>query len=323
MIKRIKRRASILIGGLGVHLLSISGLYSGFFKDWRWAIFDKAERMGIHILPVHYYTPIPASAEIKFDDQTSVFAAVSGDVLDSAVNTLSEMVDRYKDEYSDLADRKPFEKQETISEFRFGLAPYSTIEAELLYGLVRSAKPSQIIEIGSGHTTLLIAEAIRAEAGYSPVFECIEPYRPKYLQNLPPEVTTFNDSPLQSITMDRFREMGKGDILFIDSSHVVNYGSDVVYEICAILPNLSPGVLVHFHDIFLPYEYPTEWIENSKFFWNEQYMISALVQGSQRYKVVFPLHQIYRERRKEMDALFPLLVRPNQRPGAYWLEIVG
>ena len=323
MIERIRRRAAILMGRLGLFLIKRSGLYSQFFAEWRWAIFDNAEKCGIHILPVHYYSPIPNSTELRFDDKTPLFAAASEDVLDSAIRSLTDLAERYKGAYVKIAARRRFEHSDLVSEFRFGKAPYSTVEAELLYGLIRSTRPSQIIEIGAGHTTLLTAEAIRAEADYTPTFECIEPYRPDYLQTLPSEVTAFNDTPLQSIPIERFKEMQAGDILFIDSSHVAKYGSDVVYEISALLPKLNAGVLVHFHDIFLPYEYPTDWLVCSKFFWNEQYVLSALVQDNPRYKIKYPLHQLYRQRRDRLQRLFPLLSQPEHRPGAYWLEIIG
>lgn len=321
MIGRIKRHTAILMGRLGVFLIGRSGLYSDFFAAWRWAIFDTAEKSGLHILPVHYYSPAPNSTELCFDDREPIFAAASEEVLDIAIQSLRELVGRYRDAYCEIAARPRYEGSDPVSEFRFGKAPYGTVEAELLYGLIRSTRPSQIVEIGSGHTTLLIAEAIRDESDYYPIFECIEPYRPDYLQALPPEVTAFNDKPLQSVPIGRFQGLQAGDILFIDSSHVARYGSDVVYEITALLPKLKPGVLVHFHDIFLPYEYPTDWLKNAKFFWNEQYMLSALVQDNPRYTIMYPLHQLYRQRRDDVQRLFPLLSQPEQRPGAYWLRI--
>lgn len=323
MLERIRRRATILMAHLGLFLIKRSGLYDRFFADWRWATFGSAEKLGIHILPAHYYSPIPNSTELHFDEKTPLFAAASGEILDFAVRFLTDLTTRYQGAYSEIAASRPFEDRDFVSQFRFGKAPYSTVEAELLYGLIRSKRPSQIIEIGAGHTTLLTAEAIRAEAEYAPIFKCIEPYRPNYLRKLPSEVTAFNDTPLQSVPVERFQELQAGDILFIDSSHVAKYGSDVVYEISALLPRLNTGVLVHFHDIFLPYEYPTDWVVGAKFFWNEQYVLSALVQDNPRYEIKYPLHQLYRQRRDALQRLFPLFSQPEHRPGAYWLEITG
>ena len=321
LIAKLRTRAAVLMAQVGIRMLKASGLFTGYFANWRWAVFDEAQRAGLHILPVHYYSPVPDTAHLTLDDQAPVYFAAEPETLQAATDDLQDLVDRFGERFDEIAARPSYADSEQITQFRFGKAPYRSLEAELLYGLIRARKPSQIIEIGSGHTTLLMAEAIRAEEDYAPVFECIEPYRPDYLKTLPPEVTRFNDTPLQSVPLDRFRNLQAGDILFIDSSHVVSYGSDVVYEMSVILPRLAPGVLVHFHDIFLPYEYPTDWMTDAKLFWNEQYMLSAMLQDNARYKVRFPLHQLYRERREDMQRMFPLLAEPYHRPGAYWIGI--
>lgn len=325
MLRKIRIHMSILAARLGILFLEKSGVFSGYFSEWRWAVFDWAERRGLHVLPVHYYSPIPEVGRLELDDQEARFAYADNDALDNAVRDIAALVVRYGTTYAEIAGRRPYSNSENIEEFRFGIAPYSTGEAELLYGLIRSKKPNQILEVGSGHTTLLISEAIRDEAksGYNPHFECIEPYRPDYLNPPPSEVTRFCDTPLQSIGIERFKQLEAGDILFIDSSHVVSYASDVVYEIASILPNLEAGVLVHFHDIFLPYDYPSDWIGASKFFWNEQYMLSAMLRGNPRYRIKYPLYQLFRQRRDTMENLFPLLSEGGHRPGAYWLEILG
>lgn len=320
----LQLKMRLLTARLGLFFLVKSGLFTGYFSAWRWAIFDRARQLGLHILPVHYYSPIPDVSRANADDQTPKYFGADAQTLDRATEDLKGFVQSYGDAYQRIATRPPYHGDERISEFRFGMAPYATVEAELLYALIRSRKPAQIVEIGCGHTTLLIAEAIRDEADYTPVFECIEPYRPAYLKELPDEVTTFQDAALQTVSLERFEQLEAGDILFIDSSHVVGYGSDVVYEFLSILPRLKPGVLVHVHDIFLPYEYPNDWVLESKFFWNEQYMLAALIQDNPRYRVRYPLHQLYRERSKAMHQLFPRLAdESGYKPGAYWLEIAS
>lgn len=323
MLDRLRLRLALFAARAGVWLLKRSGVYDGFFAPWRWALFDAAERQGLHILPVHYYSPVPDLRQVALDDRTPRFAGASAAELDAALEELSGIVASYGDDLNRIAGRPPFVRgRDTFTEFRFGVAPYSTVEAELLYGFIRSRRPGRIIEIGCGHTTLLMSEAIRACSpdGYAPDYICIEPYRPPYLRDLPPEVSRFHDGKLQSAPLDIFESLGPGDLLFIDSSHVVSYGSDTVYEILEILPNIKPGVLVHFHDIFIPYDYPTDWIRESRFFWTEQYMLSALLQGGTRFRIRFPLHQLYRERREALQALFPLLEDPRHRPGAFWIE---
>lgn len=325
MLERLRLRLSVLTGRAGLWLLKRSGLYDGFFAPWRWALFDRAERMGLHVLPVHYYSPVPELGRIVLDDTTPRFVAAGSGTLEAALADLSGLVGRYGDAFRGIAARPPQGPGETVGEFRFGRAPYSTVEAEALYGLIRATRPARIVEIGCGHTTLLMAEAIRAEAadGYRPDYVCIEPYRPAYLETLPAEVSHFHDAPLQSVPAAIFGDLRAGDILFIDSSHVVSYGSDTVYEILTILPRLAPGVLVHFHDVFLPYEYPSDWLGTARFFWTEQYLLAAVLQGSDRFAIRYPLHQLYRERREALQALFPLLSDERHRPGAFWIEVAG
>ncbi len=178
--------------------------------------------------------------------------------------------------------------------------------------------------MGCGHSTFLMSEAIAAEAatGYAPDYSCIEPYRQPYLQSPPPEVSRFLETPLQALPLETFDALEAGDLLFIDSSHVMMRGSDTVHEMLEIFPRLKPGVMVHIHDIFLPYDYPEEWFTQARFFWAEQYMLDAFLRGNCGFEVRFPLHQLYRERRAELQALFPLLADPAHRPSAYWIEVV-
>ena len=143
LIRKIRRKAAHIAANMGVSLLYRSVLYSDFFGDWRWAIFDKAEKLGFHILPVHYYTPIPAFDDLNHDERPPLLASASDEVLDSATTALSNMVGLYQDDYSEIANRKPFEAHENISEFRLGKAPYSSWEAELLYGLIRSTRQTK------------------------------------------------------------------------------------------------------------------------------------------------------------------------------------
>lgn len=320
MLKAVQSRLSLQMAMIGLHLLRLSGLYNSYFGRWRFAMFDRAQQAGLHVTPVHYYTPIPDTSALAFDDATPRYLAAGEDALDEAMEDLTAIATRYANTFSRIASRP---RSETVEDFRFGKAPYSTVEAETLYGLIRSRRPGKVVEIGCGHTTFLIAEAIRDEDGYAPDYTCIEPYRPDYLKTPPTEVSRFIDQPLQDVPLETFQDLEAGDILFIDSSHVVAYGSDTVHELTTILPVLKPGVLVHIHDIFLPYEYPTKWLKESRFFWAEQYMLSTLMRDNPRYRILFPLHQLYRQRRAPLQALFPLLEDPAHVPGAYWIEIAG
>jgi hypothetical protein len=166
---------------------------------------------------------------------------------------------------------------------------YGTIDAAALYAMVRETRPKRIVEIGSGSSTLVTAAAIRAnQAGdpsYKPTFTCIEPFLSDYLKGGVPGVSEFIEKPLQDVPLDLFANLEDGDILFIDSTHVVSFGSDVLYEYLTILPALASGVLVHIHDIFLPNDYPENWLKEHRFFWNEQYLLEAFLAMNSSYTI--------------------------------------
>lgn len=317
MLKRTKLFARLIMVRIAIWLLKATGFFHSYYAGWRWAVFERAQAAGLHILPVHFYTPIPDTNALELDENAAPFYRADDACVEQAFELLGDFADKYVTEFTELRERTGDGK----SKFVFGKAPYNTVEAEALYGLIRTRKPRRIVEIGCGKTTFLISQAISEEADYTPEYTCIEPYRPAYLRSLPPEVNDFRDQMLQEIDLSFFEQLEAGDILFIDSSHVVARESDTIYELLSLLPCLKSGVLIHIHDIFLPYDYPVQWTKESYYFWAEQYMLDALLQGNSRYKVILPLHQLYREHFDRTAALFPLVSDVGQRPGAYWLEV--
>ena len=93
--------------------------------------------------------------------------------------------------------------------------------------------------------------------------------------------------PVQEVPLSLFRTLQANDVLFIDSTHVVSMDSDVLYECLRILPELAPGVLVHFHDIFTPFDYPKKFVMTNLCFWAEQYLLEAFLSFNSAYKVVW------------------------------------
>src|SRR5260370_42692915 len=117
--------------------------------------------------------------------------------------------------------------------------------------------------------TVIITAALRGAGMTETIFSCIDPLLPDYLKTNQTSFRRTIERPLQEIPLERFRELEEGDILFIDSTHVVRFDSDVVYEILEIMPLLRPGVIIHVHDIFYPNDYPERWLQNYRFFWSE------------------------------------------------------
>lgn len=153
---------------------------------------------------------------------------------------------------------------------RFEQDWFPGLDAAIAYTLVRARRPRRIVEIGSGHSTRFLARAI-ADGGLSTTLTAIDPAPRATLTGLPVD---WQRLPLQRADRSAFESLAAGDVLFVDSSHVLVPGSDVDVVLNEIWPLLSPGVLVHIHDIFLPDSYPESWAWRG---YNEQNAIGPLI----------------------------------------------
>jgi len=164
---------------------------------------------------------------------------------------------------------------------------YPCLDAEVLFCMIRHTSPAKIVEVGSGFSTLIMAEVNRRFYDSTLEIACIEPYPRQFLIDGVPGVSQLIRQPVQSVSPSVFDFLTAGDILFIDSSHVSKTGSDVNHLLFNILPFLKEGVYVHFHDIFLPDEYPKRWAIEEGRNWNEQYLVRAFLQFNSAFEIVW------------------------------------
>lgn len=160
-------------------------------------------------------------------------------------------------------------------------------DALVLFAMLRKFCPKRIIEVGSGYSSLLIADTVQRFLGSETELVCIEPYPRQMLKDGVPGITRLVTEKVEDLAPSFFAGLGAGDVLFIDSSHVSKTGSDVNFPYFEVLPRLSPGVVIHIHDIFLPQDYPAEWVMEHQFSWNEQYVLQALLMFSSAFQVLF------------------------------------
>lgn len=163
---------------------------------------------------------------------------------------------------------------------------FGVMDSLTLHAMIGHARPRRIVEIGSGFSTLLMRATRRAPGGGDIAIDCVEPYPRDFLRADGMDVA-LHDIPVQSAPPSLFASLEAGDVLFVDSSHVSKTGSDVNHIFFEILPRLAVGVLVHVHDIFLPFEYPRRWVLDDRRSWNEQYLLRALLMDSRRYRPLF------------------------------------
>jgi len=167
---------------------------------------------------------------------------------------------------------------------RFDQDWFPRLDAAAAYAMVRRAAPRRIFEIGSGHSTRFLARAI-ADGGLATRLTCIDPAPRASLEGLAAE---WLPVLLQDAPQAYFTALEPGDMLFIDSSHILMPGTDVDRLLNQVLPSLAPGIIMHVHDIFLPDPYPTSWAWRG---YNEQSAIASLLQGG-AYELLFASHYV-------------------------------
>jgi len=213
--------------------------------------------------------------------------------------------------------------------YYFGNPAFGPGDADILYGLVRHLKPRRFIEIGCGHSTLLVQSAIRRNRDENKDYQCrhvcIEPYEAPWLAKLDVELIR---QKLEQMDLELFDELEAGDILFIDSSHVIRPQGDVLREYLEILPRLPKGVWIHVHDIFTPRDYLASWITDEVKLWNEQYLLEAFLSHNRDFRVAWMMGHMFQAYPEAVLKRCPGLQRAcdeghNMVGGSFWMEKVG
>jgi predicted O-methyltransferase YrrM len=267
----------------------------------------------------HYYSPIASVDTIK-ERQNEIWKEVGIDKgikgIDLNVSGQLELLG----EFSAYYDEIPFaaEKKEGLR-YRFENSFYSYTDGIMLYSMIRHFTPKRIVEIGSGYSSALMMDTNERFFDGRIRLTFVEPY-PERLYSLMSEkdkaAATVLEKPVQEIDPAHFSALEPGDILFIDSSHVAKCGSDVNYIFFEIFPLLQKGVLIHFHDIFYPFEYPKEWVFNG-WGWNEDYFLKAFLMYNDQFAIRLFSHYLHLHHR-EAFAGMPLTYRNTG--GNFWME---
>lgn len=226
----------------------------------------------------HFYSPVPSLKEIRLH-RREIFDARASEIQGIALRAQEQLqlVERFAREYY---ASQPFSDEFLSNDaFRFS-------DAIFLYCMLRHSTPRRLVEVGSGYSSQVAMETNRLFLGNSMKCAFIEPFPSSLLRAA--AGSAIIEQRVQDVPMDTFTSLEAGDILFIDSSHVSKTGSDVNHIFFNILPALRPGVRIHFHDVFYPFEYPEEWIYEGKA-WNEDYLLRAFLQFNSAFEIeLFP-----------------------------------
>ena len=259
-----------------------------YFLNKTWYLknlYDKIEQQGFFNAG-HYYSPIPHREDIKkFKNKNDGSKPQLPDISLNRENQ-KKILNDYIKYYKDLPF--PENKKENFRYF-YNNDYFEYSDAIFLFSFLLKNKPKKIIEIGSGFSSAVILDTIENFFPKRPDVIFIEP-NPGRLNNLIFEKDRNNfkliNKKLQETSIDIFSQLKAGDLLFIDSSHVIKYGSDLQTLFFNILPFLPEGVFVHFHDIFYPFEYPYEWLKKG-IYWNEIYFLRAFLSYNYNWEIYF------------------------------------
>jgi len=281
---------------------------------------------GFYLLRKHYSLPIPDESEVGDSFNESCSDLVGLDMNDkTGLELLQKVFPRYVNEFRILfATHQP----NNPKQFYLLNGSYMAIDAHVYYAFIRHFKPKKIIEIGAGYSTLLASAAGMQnlkETGYLPQLVAIDPFPNQLLKEGFSGLSQLIESKIQEVPLTLYTSLESGDILFIDSSHVLRAGGDVQLEYLEILPRLASGVLVHIHDISLPKPYPHVYFEN-KLYWNEQYLLQGFLAFNNRFRVLWPGNYMMMKYPEKVLDIFPEfhIMReffPMSEPSAFWIGV--
>jgi Methyltransferase domain len=277
-----------------------------------------ADQWGYHIRAIHYYEPLPDFREITEARRNRRRESQTFDYnLPAQVALLRRLGDAYRREVTALAATTGGQG------FDFHNDYFAGFDAALYYALIRDLKPARIIEIGSGYSTRIAYKALEQNKGDGRGGQliCIEPYPEERLTGAGLSFTLIRQR-VEDIRLDLFDELEARDILFIDSSHTVKFGSDVCCEFLEILPRLKPGVWIHLHDIFIPHDYPVEWLIEKRIAFSEQYLLEAFLAFNPQFSVQAANYWLTLVNLDSVRELCPVDLMPTgpRGPASFWMR---
>jgi predicted O-methyltransferase YrrM len=267
--------------------------------------------------PGHFYSPICDPADLaqhyRDPDQTD-FKPIDGiDLRERAQQDLWMSWNQYLRDF-------PFPDIKGNFRYYCQNPHFGPGDATVLYCMLRHVRPRRVIEVGSGFSSACLLDTIERDLNQKVRCIFIEPH-PQLLYSLlkadDARRIVVIPKPVQDVTLATFDQLQANDILFIDSTHVLKTGSDVVFELFNVLPRLRAGVIVHIHDIFYPFEYP-RWVINRNYSWNEIYAVRAFLMNNPKFEILFFIDYFTKFARNLVERDAPrMLPSPS---GGLWLR---
>jgi hypothetical protein len=286
------------------------------------SIFEFFQRLGIHVLRNSYSNPIPDTRELSFKEnfweKESELIGINMN-LNGQLNFLKDVFPQYLKECNFPKNKTKVPYQYYTNNWFFGL-----VSASVLHCMIRHFTPRTIVEVGSGYSTYVSAGAslLNQEDGYNTELIAIEPYPNYTLTKGFPGLSRLIVKKVEDVNRNLFSQLKDGDILFVDSSHVVKIANDVTFLYLEVFSRLKKGVIIHIHDIFFPFNYPKEFVINQRMFWNEQYLLQAFLIFNDAFEVLWSENYIRCKAYKHLELAFPgsLGFDENRNSSSFWMR---
>lgn len=250
---------------------------------------EVGQRLGVDILPRSFYSEIPDIRALRRSTdwrEARSMVGIAGAEIDGQEQFVLSVCSGELTEY--LRSHDVYEAACESNERGYG-----PVEADFLHCYIRTRRPKRIVQVGAGVATQVMVQAAVA-AGYRLEITCIDPYPTAYLQRAAAAGTiSLHAIPAQQEPLETFTTLAPGDLLFVDSTHAVRAGSEVNKLILEVLPRLQPGVQVHYHDIYFPYDYGRSILNGAIYFYNETVLLHAYLTDNPAYRIQASLSMLH------------------------------
>ena len=283
-------------------------------------------RRGVLPLPVHYYSPVPDVDDLVARDVWSRRSALPG--IDFNVEGQLELLRRLGAAFGEEC-RWPFAPTANVGEFHLDNTNFSYGCAAALYSMLRDLAPARVVEIGSGNSSKVIAAALARNArtgGPKAAFEVVNPYPDESVLAQMAWPCTVHRQRVEAMPIDLLTSLGDRDVLFIDSGHTVRIGGDVNFLFLDVIPRLVPGVVVHVHDVNLPYEYNRAYATHQPGtflrLWTEAYLLQAFLAHNAAWEVLLGMRFLQLDHPDEFRRAFPHFdpARHTNMSSSFWMR---
>jgi len=299
--------------------MDVAALVRAFLATEEFRLRD-APTSGFFVPPGHFYSPIVDTAVVA-----PLFGAGAPLRAPAAVEIDASVHLATWERLLPYLQSQPFGDEKTPGwRYFFNNPAFAHADGSVLHAMLRCFRPRRLVEAGSGYSSACAMDTIDRFLDGEVQVTFIEPY-PQLLKELIGqerlERCTVVPHGVQAADPRIFEALEAGDILFIDSTHVMKTGSDVCHELFDILPRLKPGVLVHFHDVFWPFEYPEKWVVQENRSWNELYGLRAFLMYNKAFRIEFFSDYFFQHFRPRIEAEFPTMLKHSG--GSLWLSKVS